>query len=154
MKSLIPWKKRENAAAPSLWDDDWFDRGWEDSFRSFPSLFSGTTRFSPSLPSVDVSEDKTNVTVRAELPGMTEKDVDLTWINGILRIRGEKKEEKEEKKKNRYFSECRYGCFSRDIPLGDSVEFSQAKASFKHGVLTVKLPKTEHARKSIDIKVQ
>jgi len=151
MKSLIPWKNKHDDAAPVLWSDDWFDRFWEDPFRNALSPFLGSR--SQRLPSVDVSEDKNEVTIRAEVPGMTEKDIDLTWHNGMLRIHGEKKSEKEEKKHGRYYSECSYGSFSRDIPLGDTVDWRGAKANYKNGVLSVKLPKTESSRKAIEIKV-
>jgi len=151
MKSLIPWKNKHDDAAPVVWGDDWFDRLWENPFKNalFP-LFN--TRFS-RLPKVDVSEDKNEVTVRAEVPGMSEKEIDLTWHDGVLRIRGEKRSEREEKKKNRYYSECSYGSFVRDIPLGDAVDWQGANAKYKNGVLTVKLPKRESSGKAIEIKV-
>jgi len=151
MKSLIPWKNKRDDAAPVLWGDDWFDRMWENPFQNALSPFfsSGFSR----LPTVDVSEDKNEVTVHAEVPGMSEKDIALTWHNGVLRIRGEKRNEREEKKKEHYYRECGYGSFSRDIPLGDGVDWNGAKAKYKNGVLTVKLPKTASARKTIEVKV-
>lgn len=149
MKSLIPWRQKENHAV-SPWNDDWFDRMWENPFKGLSLPFS---RNFAKMPSVDVVEDKNEVTVKAEVPGLTEKDVDLSWHEGILRIRGEKKNEKEEKKHGRYYRECSYGSFSRDIQLNDIVDWKKAQAKFKNGVLTVKLPKTESSRKSIQIKV-
>ena len=93
MKSLIPWRQKGNSLV-SPWADDWFDRVLESPFRGLAAPFSkGFTR----MPSVDVLEDTNEVTVRAEVPGMTEKDIELTWHDGLLRIRGEKKNEKEEK---------------------------------------------------------
>jgi len=151
MKSLIPWKNKHDHTAPSLWTNDWFDRVWENPFSLMVAPFAGGQASAP--PTVEVTEDKKEVSVRAELPGMDEKDIDLTWQNGVLRIRGEKRSEREEKKKRNYYSECSYGAFSRDIPLGNSVDWSAAKAKYKSGVLTVKLPKTESALKSIEIKV-
>ncbi|MBN1293998.1 MAG: Hsp20/alpha crystallin family protein [Candidatus Latescibacteria bacterium] len=151
MNSLIPWKWGQHNAAPAS-VNNWFDRIWEDPFDSFlPALGSS---FTSKIPSVDVSEDKKEVKVRAEIPGMTEKDIELTWHNGVLRVRGEKQDEKEEKKKNRYYKECSYGSFSRDIYLGESVDYSKAKAKYKNGVLTVTLPKTEATQKSIEVKVE
>ncbi|MBN1759414.1 MAG: Hsp20/alpha crystallin family protein [Chitinispirillaceae bacterium] len=151
MKSLIPWKNRQENAAPSLWADDWFNRAWSNPFSLLAAPFSGIDF--PKQPSVDVSEDKKSVTVRAELPGMNEKEIDLTWHEGILRIRGEKKHEREEKKRGRVYNECSYGYVARDIPIGDRVDWSAAKAIYKHGVLTVKLPKTEKSRETIQITV-
>ena len=115
MKNLIPWRQGQKHAAPAR-RNGWFDRWWNDSFDDFlPSLVQP---FSACTPSVDVSEDKKEVRVRAEIPGMTDKDIQLTWQDGLLRIRGEKQDEKEEKKKDRYYRECSYGSFSRDIPIG------------------------------------
>ncbi|MBN1576672.1 MAG: Hsp20/alpha crystallin family protein [Chitinispirillaceae bacterium] len=151
MKSLIPWRNKRESAAPVVWVDDWFDRSWENPFEAALSPLFGP-RFG-GVPTVDVAEDKNEVTVKTELPGMTEKDIDLTWYNGVLRIRGEKKSEKEEKKKGRYYRECSYGSFSRDIPLGDALDWNGATAKCKNGVLTVKMPKTEHSRKTIEVKV-
>jgi len=150
MNSLIPWKWGQRNAAPA-WQNSWFDRIWENPFDSFfPDMSSS---FSSAMPAIDVSEDKKEVKVRAEVPGMTEKDIELTWHNGVLRIRGEKHGEREEKKKHRYYKECSYGSFSRDIFIGDSVDYGKAKAKYKNGVLTVTLPKTVSAQKSIEIKV-
>ncbi|MBN2036277.1 MAG: Hsp20/alpha crystallin family protein [Chitinispirillaceae bacterium] len=151
MKSLIPWRNSRKHAAPAR-SNDWFDRVWEDSFSDF---FPGVSDSFPSrLPSVDVSEDKKEVTVRAEIPGMSEKEIDLTWYNGVLSIRGEKRDEKEEKKKDRFYRECSYGSFYRSIPVGNGVDWQNAKAKYKNGVLTVSLPKSETAQKAIEIKVQ
>jgi len=153
MKSLIPWKWGQKNAAP-VRNNDWFDTAvtdWENPFENFFPTFNQS--FSKHLPSVDVSEDKKVVKVKAEIPGMTEKDIDLTWHNGVLNIRGEKKDEKEEKKKNHYYRECSYGSFCRNISLGNNVDWSKAKASYKHGVLTVVFPKTEKAQKTIEINV-
>lgn len=150
MKSLIPWRWGQKNAAPAR-STDWLDRWWEDPFGNFfPTLHHS---FSSRLPSVDVSEDKKEVKVKAEIPGMTDKDIDLTWHDGVLSIRGEKKDEKEEKKKDRYYRECSYGSFCRNINVGTKVDWGNAKARYKNGILTVSLPKTETAQKAIEIKV-
>jgi len=151
MTSLIPWRVKRDNEAPALWDDDWFDRVWENPFKHFIAPFSGD-RFS-NLPKVDVTEDKNEVTVKAEIPGMSEKDIECTWHDGVLHIRGEKKNEREDKKEGRRYRECSYGYFSRDIPLGDGVDWKGAKAKYRHGVLTVKLPRTESAHKAITVKI-
>ncbi|SDG41642.1 heat shock protein Hsp20 [Limimonas halophila] len=94
-------------------------------------------------PSVDVSEDDTNVNVKAELPGLSEEDVDVTFADGVLRIAGEKTQEKEDQDENRqfYVSERAYGRFERQIPIGREVDEDNIDAAFKNGVLTVTLPK-------------
>jgi len=150
MKSLIPWRWGQKNAAPARLND-WLYRWWEEPVNNFfPSLQHS---FSNRLPSVDVSEDPKEFKVKVEIPGMTDKDIDLTWHEGILSIRGEKKDEKEEKKKDRFYRECSYGSFCRNINLGTNVDWSNAKAKYKNGVLSVSLPKTETARKAIEIKV-
>lgn len=151
MKSLLPWKKREmNHAAPVRWDD-WMSRWWENPFKG---LLSGTLpEFENRMPAIDVTEDKRQVNVKAEIPGMSEKDIQLTWHEGTLYIRGEKKNEKEEKKGEGYYHECSYGSFSRSIPLGNDIQWDKAHAKYKNGVLTVELPKDERHAKSIEIKV-
>lgn len=97
-------------------------------------------------PSVDVSEDDKAVTVRADLPGMAEKDVDVSLSEGILTIRGEHTEERDEEKSDYHVRERRYGRFHRRIPVGRGIDEDNVKAEFKNGVLTVTLPKTEDAK--------
>lgn len=152
MKALMPFKKVKNDLLSSLWDDDWFFNVWENPFKNFLSPF--VKSFSSPLPAIDISEDEKEYVVKAELPGMSEKDIEVTWHDGILRIKGEKKAEKEEKKKGTYYRECSYGSFVRDIPLGDVADWKEIEAKYKNGVLTVKVPKTKKNEKEIKIKVE
>src|SRR6185437_12263103 len=101
-----------------------------------------------AVPAVDFSEDKNAYTVTAELPGIEEKDVDVTVSGGMLTIRGEKKKEKEEKDKNYYLSERSYGSFQRSFTLPDTVDQDKIAATFAKGVLTVTLPKNAQAQKT------
>jgi HSP20 family protein len=96
---------------------------------------------------VDIVEKDKSFEITAELPGLTEKDVHVELVNGSLRIHGEKKEEKEEKRKDFYLSERRYGSFERRFPVPDGVDIDKLDASFKQGVLTITLPKTAEAQK-------
>jgi len=150
MKSLIPWQWGQKHAAPAR-TGDWFDRMWEDPLGEFFPKLRGSV--SSRLPSVDVTDDKKEVRVRAEIPGMNQKDIELFWHDGVLTIRGEKREEKEEKGKNRYYRECRYGSFSRDIETGKNVSWEKADAKYKNGVLTVILPKTGALEKSFAVRI-
>ena len=95
------------------------------------------------LPSVDVSETEDHVVVRAEVPGMDKKDIDITLSNGLLTIRGEKKMEKKEEKENYRFVESRYGSFSRSLRVPEGVEAEKIEANYKDGVLKVTIPKGE-----------
>jgi len=131
--------------------NDWFNRRWEDPLENFFPTLKGA--FRSNAPSVDVTEDNKEVSIHAEIPGMNQKDIDLTWHDGVLTIRGEKKEEKEEKGKNRYYRECSYGSFSRDIDIGRHVNWEKAIAKYKNGVLTVTLPKTRDGQKAVEVKI-
>jgi HSP20 family protein len=108
-----------------------------------------------TAPAVDLVEKDDEYQITAELPGIDEKNVDVTLSDDVLTIRGEKKEEKEEKKKDYYLSERRYGSFERTFRLPDSVDRDKIQARFEKGVLAVTLPKTPAAakkQKKIEVK--
>ena len=92
-------------------------------------------------PRVDVSETDTELKIEAELPGIDEKDVEVVLGDGRLTIKGEKKQEKEEKKKDYHVVERSYGSFARSIALPFEADADQVKASFAKGVLTVTVAK-------------
>jgi HSP20 family protein len=98
------------------------------------------------LPRVDVSETGKEVRITAELPGLDEKDVEVTVTNNMLTIKGEKKVEKEEG--DYYHSERSYGYFDRTIALPQGIDADNAKAKFKKGVLKVTIPKKPEAQSS------
>ncbi|HLZ01154.1 MAG TPA: Hsp20/alpha crystallin family protein [Bradyrhizobium sp.] len=99
-------------------------------------------------PAVDIVEKDNAYEVTAELPGLDAKNIELQLSDGVLTIKGEKSEEKEEKTKDRYVSERRYGSFRRSLQVPSSVDTDKVEASYKSGVLTIKLPKTPQAQKS------
>ena len=101
-----------------------------------------------AAPAVDVTETDKAYEVTAELPGMDESNIDVKVSDGVLTIKGEKKEEKEEKKKDYYLSERRYGSFQRSFMVPAGVEADKIEANFKNGILTVSLPKTAQAQKN------
>jgi HSP20 family protein len=155
MKSLIPWRKkgergltREVSHPLELLHremNELFD-GFMREFGgpSLPSLWSETAggRVSPNF---EVAETDDAIQVTAELPGLEEKDIQVTLDDNILTVKGEKKQEREEKKKSYHLSECRYGQFQRVIPLPAGIEADQVKARFKKGVLNITLPKARQA---------
>ena len=96
-------------------------------------------------PRIDVKETKGAVKISAEMPGIDEKDIDVSVHDGMLTISGEKKLVKEDDEMGYHRVERSYGCFTRDIPLSDTVKTDKIGATFKNGVLTVTLPKTEKA---------
>jgi HSP20 family protein len=95
------------------------------------------------MPQVDVADTDKEIKVSVELPGLDDKDVEVSLTKETLTIKGEKKEEKEEKGKDYYRSERSFGSFTRTIPLPVAIDVEKAAASFKKGVLTVNLPKTK-----------
>jgi HSP20 family protein len=99
------------------------------------------------VPAVDVADTATSYEITAELPGLDERNVEVKLSDGTLTIRGEKKEEKEEKKRDYYLSERHYGSFQRSLSVPDGVDAEKIEATFKNGVLTVTLPKTVEAQK-------
>jgi HSP20 family protein len=119
-----------------------FDDVWNGFGNRWPTLMEG--RF--SWPSVELSETDKALKVTAELPGMDEKDVQVELANGVLRIRGEKRVESEGDGK--VFSERYYGSFERQIPL-EGVQEDKVEASFRNGVLTITLPKSDEAKAQV-----
>jgi HSP20 family protein len=99
------------------------------------------------VPAVDIAAKENEYVITAELPSMDENNINVKFADGMLTIKGEKKEEKEEKKKDYYLSERRFGSFQRSLQVPDGVDADKIEASFKNGVLTVKLPKTPEAVK-------
>lgn len=97
-------------------------------------------------PSIDIKETDEEIIVKAELPGMDEKDVDVNLLEDRLTIKGEKKEEKEDKGSDYHRMERSYGSFNRVIVLPERIDTKKADALFKNGVLTVTLPKAEGAK--------
>jgi HSP20 family protein len=112
-----------------------FSREWGWSSPAAP----GTSM--AASPKLDVSETETEVKVEAELPGVDEKDVEVTLSDGRLTIKGEKKQEKEEKKKDYHTVERSYGSFARSIALPYEADPGKIKATFAKGVLNVTVPK-------------
>ena len=111
--------------------------------------------FADWAPSVDIEEDDDKYKIKADLPGVDKKNIDVKLENGVLSIRGEKQVEKETGKDSKHHRRERfYGTFARSFTLPDAVDAEAVKASYKDGVLTLQIPKMEQAKpKSIDIKV-
>lgn len=106
-------------------------------------------------PAVDVVEHDESFVIEAELPGMKKDDIKISIANDVLTVRGEKKFEKEDKKKNYHRTERAYGSFSRTFPLPGNVKPDKVDAEFNNGVLTVTIPKSEEAKpKQIDVRVK
>lgn len=127
------------------------DRLWDEFFGP------GRRAFQPLeaewVPAVDVAETPDKVVVKAEVPGIEAKEIDISLSGDVLTIKGEKKSEREEKKENYHLVERSYGSFSRSLRLPASVEADKIEATYKQGVLTVTCPKKEKVKpKAIEIK--
>ncbi len=133
---------------------DEIDRMFDEFFGTLPERV--TTGFENVwTPSVDISETDNEIIVTAELPGVKKDDVKISLQENVLTIRGEKKQEKEEKNENFHRVERAYGMFQRSFTLPATVDPNKIKATFKDGVLKIRLPKTEEARmKEIPISVE
>jgi HSP20 family protein len=139
--------------------DRLLDRFAEFAMPPFRRLFgvpsTPDTSFTFNVPAVDVTEEEKTYKIAAELPGLEEKDIDVSLTGDVLTIKGEKRQEKEEKNKNWYVSERAYGSFQRAFELPQGVDRDKIAAEFAKGVLTVTLPKSAEAQKQqkkIDVK--
>jgi len=161
IRNLIPFGrksvpvKREDENPFSILRRE-MDSLFDNFFQGFDiAPFEG--RMGAFTPKVDVAESDKEIKITAELPGLDEKDIDVSLQNDMLIIKGEKKEEKEDKGKDYYRMERSYGSFSRTIPLPIEVETDKIEATFKKGVLNITLPKTAKAAaetKKIAVKIE
>ncbi|MBW1981750.1 MAG: Hsp20/alpha crystallin family protein [Deltaproteobacteria bacterium] len=136
MFELVPWIRRSTGVARP--EKDLFDWFLEDF--DIPTLWKEREEW---VPAFDVSETEEDVIVRAELPGMNSKDIDISLTGDVLTIRGEKKRESEDKRENYHRKERTYGVFMRSFRLPVEVKNDAVDANYKDGVLTITLPKAE-----------
>lgn len=155
-KAVTPWRPFMDL---TRWERD-MDRIMEDFFDRrmrpwWPERWLRREVMELEAPAVDLFEDKNDIVVKAELPGMEKENVEVKLTDHMLTIKGEKKKEEEIKEENYYRSERSYGSFIRTLELPADVHADKVKASFKNGVLEVRLPKTEEAKtKEIKVKVE
>ena len=156
--------KGQGGRLPSRFQDPFqsfrteMDRLFDSFLGGMPSLTSLRQGF-PSTqvitPTLDVKENEKEIVVKADLPGMDEKDINLTVHNGVLSLRGEKKSEHTDERDNYHVMERSYGSFQRSIRLPETIDEDKAEARFDKGVLTITLPKRPEsvsAQKKIQIK--
>ena len=140
LRSRWPWSR-----GVGLRSDRLIDRFFDEMSEELPS-------FSNLLaPAIDLDENDTHYTVTTEIPGVDKDDVTIELTERTLTIRGEKKSESEEKSDRRRYSERTYGSFRRSISLPQDADEDPARveASFKNGVLTVTVPRSEEAKPSV-----
>ena len=138
MMSLTPIVSSNWVGRPAR---DMFNWLWENTM---PSFFEGD-RECMWHPRIDVAESEKEITVTAELPGLSKDDVEITLTNNMLTIGGEKKRETENKNENYHMIERSFGSFCRTVALPVEVDTEKIDAVFKDGVLSVRIPKSEKA---------
>ena len=135
-------------------DSDEFPAGLRLFQDTVNRLFSDQTAARPWAPSVDIFETDNELVLKADVPGVAFKDIDIRIENGTLSLKGERKFEREENNKGFHRMERSYGSFVRYFTVPDSVDSENVKADYQGGVLTVTLPKKEIAKpKSIKVQV-
>ena len=155
MNSLTRWQRPELTTWPGygrLTDlRDEIDRLFESPLTEWArasNLLSGWT------PALDIYEDKDNLFVKVELPGMKREDIDVSLHEGSLSVSGERKSEQKHEDADTYRAERFFGRFQRTVTLPTPVAADKVKAEYKDGILTVTLPKTEEAKpKQINVNV-
>lgn len=155
-RSLIPW--REPVRTPATRDDlfDPFVSFRREVDRMFDSFFDGlggrqlTHAGWPALtPAIDVAETDKDMLVTVEVPGVAEKDIEVTLAGDVLTVRGEKKSERDEKNGDFTYAERRYGSFTRSVRLPFEAAEDGVDAKYDKGVLTIRVPKPAEAQKSV-----
>jgi HSP20 family protein len=155
-RAVTPWRPLSEIARVEREMDrmfeDFFNPGWNPFFRR---AFSRLPGLAATTPAIDVYAQKDEIIAKVELPGIDKDEISVNVSDHVLTIKGEKKKEDEVKDEDYHFSERSYGAFVRSIELPTDVQTDKAKASFKNGVLEIRLPKTEEAKKKeIAVKVE
>jgi HSP20 family protein len=148
-KSLAPWRSFSDI---SRWERD-MERTFDELFERRLSPFRGSrwwpmsTKGGFSVPAVDLYEDKNELVAKVDLPGLEKDDIEVNITDQALTVKGERKKEEEIKEDDYYRSERSYGSFSRTVDLPKDLAVDKARASFKNGLLEVRIPRTEDAKK-------
>lgn len=156
--ALIPW--RDKSQVPANRDDFYdpfvtfrreVDRMFDDFFSGFGSRAAvpWNSGWQGLVPTVDVTDGEKELVVTAELPGLDEKDFEVTLAGDVLTIKGEKKAESENRNGGAYYVERRFGSFSRSIRLPFAVEDEQVDAKCDKGILTIRVPKPADAQRQV-----
>jgi len=147
MRALSPFEEMDRMF------ESFFPRGWMQPFRrEWPSLGEMAAPFEGKMPKVDVINRDAEIVVRAEVPGVDKKDIDVTMTDSTVTIKGSTSHEEKEEKGDYYRCEISRGAFSRTVALPAGVDSSKAKAKFQDGVLELTMPKTEKTKR-VSVKV-
>ncbi len=150
MRNLIPWEPFRDLVDFGRIVDRFFDRGLSRRKTS-----SGLWTDGFWAPAIDLYDKKDRFIVKAELPGIEKKDINVNIDGDTLTIKGQTQKDNEVKEKDYYYNERVFGSFYRSISLPENVQKENVKASYKDGILTIELPKSKKVQpKGIDIKVE
>lgn len=157
MRDLIPWSRDREVATgersaehPLMPFQREFDRLFDEMWSGFGLPVARLERVQgTAAPKIDVRETESEIEVTAELPGLEEKDVEVTLADNVLTLRGEKKANREETHEGYTYTERSFGTFTRRIPLPAEVTEEKVGADFHNGVLTVHLPKSPKAQEKV-----
>ena len=152
MFDILPWKRNKNSPAKELSREfeDVYDRFFEPDFMPSSYIFS-EEKWGPKL---DISEGRKAIIVKAEIPGIEAQDFDISIDSRLLTIKGEKKQEQKEEEETYYRVERSYGYFNRTIQLPADVNPDKVDATYKRGILKIKLRKSkENESKQIKITI-
>ncbi len=135
--NLVPWKYSKL--------DSYFE-GLFDFEKEFNRIFDSSLKLKSTWgPAVDIYQDKHAIRVKADLPGLKEDEIDVLISDGVLTIKGQRKQEEGQKGNDYYRSECIYGSFERSFALPSHVEAEKIEADYKNGILEITVPKKEDA---------
>lgn len=127
--------------------DEFFNRGWMRPLRWERPLWDRLAQIEPRMPKVDVVDRDKEVLVRAEIPGVDRKDLDISVTDNTVTIKGQSSSETKEEKGDYFRCEIARGAFARTVALPSEVDADQAEASFREGILELTLPKIKEARR-------
>lgn len=152
IRDLMPWSRDRlpaegNGDSPLVALQRDMNRAFDAFWQRFDKPFGFA--FANGEPKLDVSETDEAIEISVELPGMDESDVEVSYTDTLLTIRGEKKQEAERKEGARHIVERSYGTVYRSIPLPPGLDAEKAVARFDKGVLSVTLPKTPEAKERV-----
>jgi HSP20 family protein len=154
--SLIPWRDKTQVDAHPEYSDPFtsfrreVDRMFDDFFRSAgQGLQPWSASWHAMAPRIDISDSDKELVITAEMPGLDEKDFEVTLAGDLLTIKGEKKTENEDRNGNAYYVERRFGSFSRSVRLPFEAGDEQVEANYDRGVLTVRVPKPAEAQRHV-----
>jgi HSP20 family protein len=139
---LVPYRRSELPSRES-WIFPEISRFFDDFFNDFPATAQNREAW---MPAVDILEKGGDMVIRCEVPGVSEKNIDLKLEGNVLTLKGEKKFENDEKRESYHCLESFYGVFSRSFTLPDTVDANKIKADCKNGVLTITIPQRPEVR--------